>query len=162
MNKKRIVTVVLAVTLIVVVSTCIYLYNVSFLSSSDTQVLIKTISRTRYIHANGTVVIVSVQVYWDLGCTVVMTQLDWGKVNPGYTYNQTGYVRNEGNVPINVTFCSTNWNPPEADEYIDFRCSTEYDIALNEIRPLNFQLVIDSNIQNITNFSFDIVVVGEG
>lgn len=134
-----------------------------FYSSSNTfNITVKTISRNRYIDAYGTVAIVSLQVYWDADATNVMTELNWGTLEPGGQYNQTAYIKNEGNIPINVSFCSTDWVPEEASTYIVFGCGTEYNIVPNEVRQVAFVLNVDSNIQNISNFDFTIIIVGEG
>jgi hypothetical protein len=58
---------------------------------------------------------------------------------------------------------TSNWNPPNAADYISL--SWNYGgqtIGANQVLAVTLSLSISSNIQGITTFSFDIVVVGSG
>jgi len=116
-----------------------------------------------YLSSVGTVKAVGVSVYWDSGCSQAVSSIDWGLADPGSVKNVTVYVKNEGNAPITLSLQTSNWNPAEAADYISL--SWDYGgqaIGVNQVVAVTLSLSISSNIQGITTFSFDIVVVGSG
>jgi len=116
-----------------------------------------------YLSSVGTVKAVGVSVYWDSGCSQAVSSIDWGLADPGSVKNVTAYVKNEGNAPITLSLQTANWNPAEAADYISL--SWDYGgqaIGVNQVLAVTLSLSISSNIQGITTFSFDIVVVGSG
>jgi hypothetical protein len=116
-----------------------------------------------YLSSVGTVRAVGVGVYWDSSCSQSVSVIDWGSVEPGAVKNVTVYVRNEGNTPTTLSLQTSNWNPANATSYISL--SWDYNgqtIDLNQVIGVTLSLSISSNIQGITTFSFDIVVVSSG
>ena len=116
-----------------------------------------------YLSSVGTVKALGVGVYWDSGCSQTVSSIDWGSAEPGAVKNVTVYIRNEGNAPVTLSLQTANWNPPNAADYISL--SWNYDgqtIGSNQVAAVTLSLSISSNIQGITTFSFDIVVVGSG
>jgi hypothetical protein len=116
-----------------------------------------------YLSSVGTVKAVGVGVYWDSGCSQAVSSIDWGLADPGSVKNVTFYVKNEGNAPVTLSLQTSNWNPAEAADYISL--SWDYGgqaIGVNQVVAVTLSLSISSNIQGITTFSFDIVVVGSG
>lgn len=160
MERHKLILTVLILALLFSASVGMIYYLESLKPTSN--IVIKTTYRNRYINATGQLAIVSLQVYWNADGTDAITFLDWGFMEPGGCYDRTVYVKNEGNVPINVSVCSIDWIPENASQFINFNCDTEYNIAPNEIRQTLFVLNIASNVQNITTFNFTILVVGEG
>jgi hypothetical protein len=55
------------------------------------------------IVGRGAVKAVGVGVFWGVNCTNVVTEIDWGLVEPGYHVNATIYLKNEGNAPITLS-----------------------------------------------------------
>jgi hypothetical protein len=111
----------------------------------------------------GTVKALGVGVYWDSGCSQTVSSIDWGLAEPGAVKNVTVYMRNEGNAPITLSLQTANWNPPNAADYISL--SWNYGgqaIGSSQVVAVTLSLSISSNIQGITTFSFDVVVVGSG
>jgi hypothetical protein len=116
-----------------------------------------------YLSSVGTVKAVGVGVYWDSGCSQAVSSIDWGLADPGSVKNVTVYVKNEGNAPTTLSLQTINWNPAEAADYISL--SWDYGgqaIGDNQVVAVTLSLSISSNIQGITTFSFDIVIVGSG
>lgn len=157
MNRKYLI-IALAIAIIACLSVTVFvIYSIRV-------GLLGTRTVSRYINTTGIIAQGDLQVYWDVDGTSVMTSLDWGWLDAGGNYNQTAYIKNLGNIPLNVSFSSIDWLPIEASQYITYSCGTEYDLAPNEIREITFDLSIHSDIQtaNITQFSFTILVLGEG
>jgi hypothetical protein len=98
--------------------------------------------------------------------------IDWtadGLLEPGQARNSpTTYFRNEGQMSRNLLLSTSNWifkgmqNNSLSQEYQRyFTLTWNYDnstIAVNEIKPVIFTLSVSSNITDVTNFSFDIIV----
>jgi hypothetical protein len=116
-----------------------------------------------YLSSVGTVKALGVGVYWDSGCSQTVSSIDWGLAEPGAVKNVTVYMRNEGNAPITLSLQTSNWNPPNAADYISL--SWDYGgqaIGVNQVVAVTLSLSISSNIQGITTFSFDVVIAGSG
>ena len=117
----------------------------------------------RTISNVGEVQAVGVGVYWDQSCTNEVSSINWGIIEPGSSKNVTVYIRNEGNSVASLTMNASNWNPSNASDYIDL--SWDYqgqDINVSDVLEVTFTLIISAEIQGITSFSFDIVIVGSG
>jgi len=115
------------------------------------------------LSSSGSVKALGVGVYWDSACSQTVSSIDWGLADPGSVKNVTIYIRNEGNAPITLSLQTANWNPANATNYISL--SWDYGgqaIGANQVLAVTLSLSISSNIQGITTFSFDIVVVGSG
>jgi len=116
-----------------------------------------------YLSSVGTVKAVGVGVYWDSGCSQAVSSIDWGLADPGSVKNVTVYVKSEGNAPMTLSLQTANWNPANSADYISL--SWDYGgqaIGVNQVVAVTLSLSISSNIEGITTFSFDIVVVGSG
>lgn len=115
------------------------------------------------IGSDGTVKTIGVSAYSDAGCTNTLTSIDWGVLEPGENKNETCYVRNEGNSAVNLSLLTENWIPSNASDYIGL--SWNYDgqsIDPGEAVEVTFTLVVSDSVSGITDFSFDIVIVGSG
>lgn len=111
----------------------------------------------------GSVKAIGVGVYWYENCTSEVSFIDWGMLEPGSSKNVTVYIRNEGNSVANLTMYASNWNPLNASDYMDLSWNYEgQDINVSEVLEVTFTLIISPEIQGITSFSFDIVIVGSG
>ena len=102
-------------------------------------------------------------VYWDAGCTSVVSSVDWGLLEPGSTKNVTVFVRNEGKSVVTLSLNATDWNPSSAADYMTL--SWDYvgqQLGPGEVIQVMLTLSISSSIKGITNFSFDIVITGSG
>lgn len=115
------------------------------------------------ISGAGKVKALGVGVYWDLNCTERVTLIDWGIIEPGASENRTVYVKNEGNAPIVLYLNTTNWNPPETEDYLTLTWNySGENLEPLQVLSINMTLTVAQNVTGITNFTFDITVVGEG
>jgi len=116
-----------------------------------------------YLSSVGTVKALGVGVYWDSACSQTVSSIDWGLAEPGAVKNVTVYIRNEGNAPVTLSMQTANWNPANSADYISLSWNySGQTIGANQVVAVTLSLSISSNIQGITTFSFDIVVVGSG
>jgi hypothetical protein len=119
-------------------------------------------SETR-IPSVGTIKTVGVEAFWDINCTSRVTEIDWGRVEPGYHVNATIFLRNEGNAPITLSLRTENWSPSNASDHM----TLSWDYAYQTVDPgavvkVNLTLAVSSDIIGITNFTFDIIITGIG
>lgn len=104
----------------------------------------------------------NVGVYWDSECTQNVTSIEWGELAPGSVYDVDLFVRNEdSDLPCFLLLWAEDWNPPEAGYYI----SIGWDYDDNPIDPgavasVTFSLKVTRIIRGITDFSFDLIVLG--
>jgi len=102
-------------------------------------------------------------VYEDPECSSRVPSVDWGVLEPGSTKNVIVYIRNEGTTAITLSLNATNWNPPNASDYM----TLDWDYAGQVINPgevvqVTLTLSVSPSIEGITSFIFDIVVTGSG
>ena len=117
----------------------------------------------RTISNAGTVMAIGVGVYWDNGCTDLVSSLDWGILEPGSNKNVKWYIQNQGNSVSTLSMYTSNWSPSTASSYMSL--SWDYggqSINPDEVVQVTFTLFVDASIEGITSFSFDITIVGSG
>lgn len=115
------------------------------------------------IGSGGAVKAIGVTVYSDAGCTSRLTSIDWGILEPGESKNVTCYIRNEGNSAVTLSLSTENWNPSNAS--LSITLTWNYDgqfIDPSEAIEVTFTLAVSASVSGITDFSFDIVIVGSG
>jgi len=113
--------------------------------------------------AVGTLKAVGVGVYANAGLTASVTTIDWGVVEAGGQKSFTVYIRNEGNAPVVLSQTTSNWNPPTASQY--FSLSWDYNgqtVSVNGSVRVTFTLTVSAAAAGLTNFGFDITVLGSG
>jgi hypothetical protein len=115
------------------------------------------------ISSGGAVKAIGVMVYSDVNAANRLTSIDWGIVEPGEDKNAICYIRNEGNFAVTLSLLTENWSPSNASQYITL--SWNYDghsIGLGEIVEVTINLDVSDSVSGITDFSFDVVIVGSG
>ena len=118
---------------------------------------------SRTLSNAGSVMTIGVGVYEDSGCTDRLSSIDWGTLEPGSTENVACYIRNEGNSVSTLSMTTSNWSPSGASSYMSL--TWDYggeSINVDEVIQVTFTLSVDVDIEGITNFSFDITIVGSG
>ena len=111
----------------------------------------------------GRIKTVNVGVYEDFDCTVPLSYIDWGMLEPSDVRNEIAYIQNEANVPIILTLTTQDWVPSNASDFISL--TWDYDgseIAVDAVVEVVFSLTVSPDISAIESFSFDIIIVGEG
>lgn len=120
------------------------------------------LSYSTCISSSGVIASVNLAVYWDNTCTNSVTAIDWGTISPGGSKSVQVYVKNSGNIPITLSLSTESWNPSNAGNYItltwDYISGTK--IQPGSVQKITLTLVVSSNVQGITNFSFNIVIAG--
>lgn len=106
---------------------------------------------------------VGLTVWFDSGCTVPVSSIDWGVLAPGESRSLTIYVRSESNVPSTLKMETDKWNPPAAADYIALTWNYNGTwLQPQTIMPVTFTLTVSPLISNISSFSFDIVIAVYG
>jgi len=117
----------------------------------------------RIIGNFGRIKTVNVGVYQESECLNPLTVIDWEVLEPSETKNKSCFIRNEANVPVTLALTTENWMPLNASNYIFLAWGYTVDILeVNEVLNLVFSLSVSPDIEGIDNFSFDILIMGEG
>jgi hypothetical protein len=100
-------------------------------------------------------------VYSDPACTVPLTSLSWGTLQPGGSQTQSCYIKNEGNTPLTLSLQTSGWNPAAAENYLNLNWDYNGNpIGTDSVVHVTFTLSVDSGITGVTTFSFDITIIG--
>lgn len=101
-----------------------------------------------------------VSVWWDTSCTNRTLSINWGTLNPGAVKSIVVYIRNDAMEAMYLTMSTENWYPKES-YYITFGWDyTARRIDPREVLPTKLILSVSHSIKGISNFRFDIVIVG--
>jgi len=115
----------------------------------------------RIISNVGKVKAVGVGVYSDSNCTIPISCIDWGFMEPGSSKQFTVYVKNEGNVPIKLSMEVDNWNPPSASNHLTLSWNRQDQVlGSGDSISADLTLSVSPDISGITSFSFDIIIIG--
>jgi hypothetical protein len=98
-----------------------------------------------------------------------LLDVDLSSITPGQERNSSViYFRNEGDLPFTMSFSTANWVFLDSSNnnlsqnysrYFTLRWNYDnYPLALNEVRPVIFTLVVSSNTKDVVDFSFDVVL----
>lgn len=102
-----------------------------------------------------------INIYEDYYGQYELTSVSWGTLEPGQTQTVDFYVRNEGNTPTTLSFITDNWNPTSAGQYMTIDWDyTGAPIDSDGVRHIRLSLTVDSDIEGIENFSFDMTIIG--
>lgn len=119
----------------------------------------------RSISSRGTVYvkILGVEVYWDLACTSIVTEIDWGVLEPSDVANKGLYVKNTGNAAVTLSMATENWSPASAATFITVTWDAEGStLDINASTAVKITLSVSPEITGISGFSVDIVIAGSG
>lgn len=146
MNLKTVAAVVASIVLIMLIvgasAAVLYLYKLS---------------------AHGTIKGVGVQVFGDPGGTALITDIDWGFLEPGENKSLTVYIKNKSNIQVVLYMTLENWSPFGTESYIGL--SWDYNFTaldVDELRPATFTISVSPDITGIVDFSFDITITAAG
>jgi len=102
---------------------------------------------------------IGIDVFQDPQCTVDLTTLDWGLVDPGQTYYRTAFCKNTKNVPVTMVLSAQDFSPSTAEQYIKYAWNySGQTLSSGQVIPVQFSLTIAANITGIETFSFTAVV----
>ena len=106
---------------------------------------------------------VGVDAFTDAECTMQLTMIDWGFLEPGQTKNCSAYLRSTSNVAITVWMTTEDWNPLNATSFIGCIWDAEgRQISADEVIAVNFALTVNQSTTGLKSFSFTIVITGSG
>lgn len=143
-------------TATVLVLSAFLILNVFLFNSIGGQLLAST-----SLQSHGTIETVGVSAYREASCVTLMSNVDWGKVGPGGSVTNTVYLRNEGNSEVTLSLNTANWNPANARDYMSLSWNYGGQTILpNQVVQITLTLSVSSSINGITDFYFDIIIVG--
>ena len=143
-----------AIIILITYTLGLSLISQAFPASQTTQ----TLSSSGSIQIQTTA---NIGVYHDIGCTTPLTSLAWGTLQPGGSQAIVCYIKNEGSSALTLSMYPSGWAPPEAADYLTLSWNYNgYPINPNAVVQVTFTLSVDGSIEGITNFSFDITIVG--
>jgi hypothetical protein len=111
----------------------------------------------------GSLKTIGIGAYWDDNLTNRVNGINWGTLEPGDQKSFSIYLHNEGNSAVTLSESTSDWNPSEAATYLTL--SWNYNgqaIEADKNLQVTLTLSVSANITGITNFSFNIIVVGTG
>ena len=123
---------------------------------------IATFLKSYTVNARGRIVGIRVEVYQDANATTLLTEIDFGFIEPDETKNYTCHVKSKSNVPAFLSLTTENWNPLNASDYIFL--TWNYDnstLEPEETREVTFYLYVSPDVSGIDTFTFDIVVTAQ-
>lgn len=106
---------------------------------------------------------VGVLIYQNTNLSVPLTNIVWGVLEPGGSENVSAYMVNTSNVPVTLGLQTENWVPADASDFIGLGWDYGGEVlSVGGSVGVTFTLGVDSTIENITSFSFDLVIYGSG
>lgn len=126
--------------------------------------VMSTIQMSSTISTVGTLKLsFGVGVYWDASSANKITAIDWGTLEPGTAKSYSVYVRNEGSYALTLSMSTSNWSPSNASNYLTLTWNySGQTINAGKAITVTLTLTVSENITEISNFSFDINLVGSG
>jgi len=121
--------------------------------------LTAVLNRATTLLGKGKITAIGIGIYQDSACTTPLTELNWGTLDPGSTGYSEAYIRNEGNVPVELSLSAVNWSPSNASSYLEF--GWDYDNSVvgardDNVLKVTFYLRVSSDVQGLAEFDFDI------
>ena len=117
------------------------------------------VQRNKTISNLGSITAIGVGIYWNQQATNKVSSIDWGTLEPDSNKSVTVYIKNEGASAVSLSLSISNWNPPNASDYVSL--TWDYGgqfINAGEIVQVTFTLSISVSIEGIETFSFDITI----
>ena len=107
---------------------------------------------------------VKIGVYWDVEGMREVKNIDWGVLMPSQVANVTIFLVNEGMevAYVDMTWNESSWRPKGASKYfsLDWDFPRSNALKPNVFHKVSLYLLVKPNIQDITKFSFYIVIKG--
>ncbi|MFC1487817.1 hypothetical protein ACFLRN_09050 [Thermoproteota archaeon] len=110
---------------------------------------------------HGEVRAVGVDIFSDFSFNNRLSSINWGILEPGANKYIECYVQNTGKTATILTLETDNWIPPESKKHITLTWNyNDQTLKIDEIIRITLILSVSKNIQGISGFSFDIIVIG--
>jgi hypothetical protein len=154
-NRRKFFKLVTALSMIIFLSgilSCFIVVNVRSLYQTSSS-----------ISSVGTLKAVGVEVYRNQELTDRITTIEWKTLEPGSIKTYTIYASNKGNLPLTLSMSTSNWYPSSASNYLTLTWNYNgQPIGVGEYVQITLTLTVRSSITGISNFHFDLTLVGSG
>jgi hypothetical protein len=143
-------------TLIALVATGLFF---TILSSSTIISAVEVSSRS--ISSGGSIVSMNVEIFSNIDLTQTCSNINWGILTPGETVSQTIYIKNNGNKAITLSMTTENWSPANASTYMSLSWNQEStSLDPGQATPASLTLATAADISSISDFDFNIIIIG--
>jgi hypothetical protein len=120
------------------------------------------LTSTQQISNTGQITAVGLGVYQDVACSVNLTSISWGSVDPGCSTQYPAYIENTGGAVEMLSLAASNWNPVSAGAVLTLSWNAPVTLQPGAIAAVNFTLTASADTENLTSFSFTFTVMGSG
>jgi hypothetical protein len=104
---------------------------------------------------------VGAEAYRDSACTLPLTSLNVGNVNPDSTVSQTIYIKNPGTTPITLTMVTDSWSPTPAASCLTLTWNRQnYVLGAEDSVSAILMLSVASDTVGVTAFSCNVTIIG--
>lgn len=115
------------------------------------------------VTSRGTIKVVGIEVYEDEALTTPLTEINWGVLAPSDIAYKDFWAFNNGTTPVTLNYTTDKWMPPLAETYLDLSWNyLNQTIEPSQSLALTFTMTVASDITDVTVFSHDIVIIGQG
>jgi len=104
---------------------------------------------------------IEIDVYGNQACTQSISSVSWGSIEAGSSIDRVIYVKNSGDYRVFLELSTDNWVPSGAvnDIHLSWDSDGIY-LDPSAVLEATLTLKIDSSIDGIDSFSFDIILIG--
>ena len=136
----------------------IYTMSLSFVSQGISQG-----QTSKTLASTGSIIITTygLGVYSNSQGSTVLSSVEWGALEPGASQDIVCYIKNEGSDPTIISMQTSDWSPSTASTYLTL--SWDYSgqaINPDAIVPITLTLSVSPDVTGITDFSFQISIIG--
>ena len=101
------------------------------------------------------------RAYSNIECTSPQTSIEWGELQKGGSTSVTIYIKNEGDSPQTLSLVTSDWTPATAADYLSVSWNyNNQPLNPNGVVQVTLTLSVDPDIQGITNFGVNLLIVG--
>jgi hypothetical protein len=110
----------------------------------------------------GFIYTVGIGVYGNQACTINITSVDWGTLNPGGAVQKIAYIKNSGSSNVTLSMTTNTFSPSSMQNYLSLTWNaTNYVLGPNQVVTVAFALNVSPDAQGGT-FNFNILITGQG
>jgi hypothetical protein len=111
---------------------------------------------------NGSVTLPTSGTVKTVGLECNVTTITWGTLVPSEAKTVTVNFRASGNTPVTLSISTRNWQPAEAAQHLTFSHNYTGQMVTGAWMPIAFTLQVDADAGSLSQFSFEILIVGSG
>lgn len=102
---------------------------------------------------------INIDFFSDSGCTVPLSALTWGSLNPDSSNTRTIYIKNTGSVSVTLNCTVSGWNPVAAGSFISLTWDRENAVvAPGASVAATFTLTVSPDIVGVESYTMSINV----